>query len=501
MERIFVGIKLSSDVASKVSQLFRKRARTTASATTLNEETESITQIKGVRWVEDRNIHLTLKFLDEFTVEQRKEVETSLASVIQAPYNIKLANVTSSPVRGPIRSIHVCLEKGDISTCTLKKKIDYSLQPFFSTIKKQDHQEEDDYFHPHITIGRVGNTNIRHLMQWISRNKKYNGPEMTIESFQLMKSENGEYQILAEYPLTGEKEISVETKSDQVEEHVDSSSSGRIGSKRHHEKDKKDEVKTDEIVSIPVSVEGNKNETDSQPKPLTTMERIFIGIKLKTDIAATVSGSLYQKGFQQVEMEDSSTQNGGKASTSISTQSVITTTTNMKGVKWIKDNNLHLTLRFIGEVTTEQRQEFQDSLSKVEFDAFEMKLARVGNFPKRGPVRIIYVGVERGDLAVRMLKKAVDESIQSILTSLVKNKGGGGKAAGKSVTEDDFQTHITIARVGYANNQEVKTWISSNADYDGPEMMVDSFQLFKSTLTSSGSEYEVLAEYPLNLSK
>ena len=555
MERIFIGIKLKPNVASSVSnQLYRSTSDKLNDDETKHHGDGSTqtttTKMKGVKWIPDRNLHITLRFIGEVTREQRHDIETCLSQVSFSPFEMKLSRVGNFPKRGPVRIIHVGVDRGDLAVRVLKRKVDESLKSVLEALEKgnskgkgkKGDEEGEEAFHSHVTIARVNYANNNEVKSWISKNVEYEGPEMSVVSFQLFKStltsSGSEYEVLAEYPLVGEEQgIAPQLVMAQDQEMVVAVVSPAIGvnddsvsslhdndtpmapvksikmkseKKRTNEKlessqvkdvskpilvDMIDEAQGKAIVNIPKEIGDN-----SRSKNI--MERVFIGIKLTPGVASSVSNQLFRNqeicSVQDDKVDVIDTREGETTRTSSAIiTSTQTTTTKMKGVKWIPDRNLHITLRFIGEVTREQRHDIETCLSQVSFSPFEMKLSRVGNFPKRGPVRIIHVGVDRGDLAVRVLKRKVDESLKSVLEALEKGNSKGKGKKGDEEGEEAFHSHVTIARVNYANNNEVKSWISKNVEYEGPEMSVVSFQLFKSTLTSSGSEYEVLAEYPL----
>src|SRR5262245_22412701 len=66
----------------------------------------------------------------------------------------------------------------------------------------------------------------------------------------------------------------------------------------------------------------------------------------------------------------------------------------LSGAKWVKRPQLHLTLRFIGEVETPKFKAIGEVLGEVQAQAFEMRLQGVGHFPPKGVPRVLWVGVD-----------------------------------------------------------------------------------------------------------
>ena len=67
----------------------------------------------------------------------------------------------------------------------------------------------------------------------------------------------------------------------------------------------------------------------------------------------------------------------------------------LPGVRWVESDNLHLTLRFVGDIDNRQARELADFLSTIEIDAFEMRLEGLGTFGNRDP-RSLWEGVSTG---------------------------------------------------------------------------------------------------------
>lgn len=154
-------------------------------------------------------------------------------------------------------------------------------------------------------------------------------------------------------------------------------------------------------------------------------------------------------------------------------------------VKWVKPENIHLTLKFLGEIDEKQLEEvskiIQEAANKNK--SFYIRLASPGAFPKLNTPRVIWVGIDKGDSETKQIAKVLEEEIVKV---------------GIPQESRPFSTHITLGRVRSGKNCEklVKNleYLANNSPQDSPEFMVTKITLFQSTLTPSGPVYEVLKE-------
>ena len=144
-------------------------------------------------------------------------------------------------------------------------------------------------------------------------------------------------------------------------------------------------------------------------------------------------------------------------------------------VKPVEDENLHITLRFLGEVRDNLLPEIMRSLSALSFSSFRMHVKGTGAFPSISSPRVIWVGVEEGGDQLKVLHDAVEELVGKYGVS----------------DEREFTPHITVARVrGRASvlGKLINQW----REFDFGWQNVDSVILKKSTLTPRGPIYENL---------
>ncbi|OGW84245.1 MAG: 2'-5' RNA ligase [Omnitrophica bacterium RIFCSPLOWO2_01_FULL_45_10] len=154
-------------------------------------------------------------------------------------------------------------------------------------------------------------------------------------------------------------------------------------------------------------------------------------------------------------------------------------------VKWVENNNIHLTLKFLGEVDDKKVEEVKANLEAIakETRPFEITLKDVGAFPKIDYPRVIWAGLDKGVQESKVLAEKIDEALSGI---------GFEKEA------RPFAAHLTIGRVRSPKNKaalkEKILSLHSTSYAACPKQSINSIFLFQSTLTPSGSIYTKLHE-------
>ncbi|MCX5702566.1 MAG: RNA 2',3'-cyclic phosphodiesterase [Candidatus Omnitrophica bacterium] len=157
-------------------------------------------------------------------------------------------------------------------------------------------------------------------------------------------------------------------------------------------------------------------------------------------------------------------------------------------VKWVSPQNIHLTLKFLGEVDESKLEKIGEILETLKADKtpFYMRLSSVGAFPKTNYPRVIWAGIDKGDTETKEIAKFLEEKIAKL---------------GIPAEDRPFSSHITIGRVKSGLNREglVKKLNESVNHFAKAnlEFQVEKITLFKSTLTPKGPVYEILKEVSL----
>ncbi len=153
------------------------------------------------------------------------------------------------------------------------------------------------------------------------------------------------------------------------------------------------------------------------------------------------------------------------------------------GARWVDPEMLHLTLRFIGEVDRGWFDDIDAALQGVTTPAFELSLAGVGHWERKGKATTLWVGVEKNPALTRLRDK-----IESAMVRL------GLEPEGRK-----FAPHVTLARLSDAAPIRVADFLGRHALFRSPPIAVESFTLFSSFLSHGGAIYTAEAEYPLIL--
>jgi 2'-5' RNA ligase len=154
-------------------------------------------------------------------------------------------------------------------------------------------------------------------------------------------------------------------------------------------------------------------------------------------------------------------------------------------VKWVNPQNIHLTLKFLGEIDEKQLNQISQILDDVAGNKaqFYIHLASFGAFPSIKSARVIWAGIDKGDPESKEIAGELEEKIEKI---------------GIPKEERAFSSHITIGRTRSSKNrQQLSQELENLTDESGKlpaEFKTERITLFKSTLTPKGPIYEILKE-------
>ena len=150
------------------------------------------------------------------------------------------------------------------------------------------------------------------------------------------------------------------------------------------------------------------------------------------------------------------------------------------GARWLEREQLHLTLRFIGEVDGRDARALDDALAGIDAPAFEMEIHGVGQFGNKQP-HTLWAAARRNEM-LEHLQRKVDTAIRRV---------------GQPQDAHKFMPHITLARLRHPEIEKVRQWLTANALFTSRIFEVGAFCLYSSKLTSDGSIYRIEQEYPL----
>jgi 2'-5' RNA ligase len=144
-------------------------------------------------------------------------------------------------------------------------------------------------------------------------------------------------------------------------------------------------------------------------------------------------------------------------------------------------DQLHLTLKFIGEVEGSRFLDIQDTLGEIFLPKFSLALKGVGTFPPRGIPHILWVGVEPAERTIP-LRNSIVKTLAVINIPRDKKK---------------FTPHLTLARLKNCPIHRLQEFLAGNAFFQSPEFAVDNFHLYSSKLTQKGALHTHERSYPL----
>jgi 2'-5' RNA ligase len=151
------------------------------------------------------------------------------------------------------------------------------------------------------------------------------------------------------------------------------------------------------------------------------------------------------------------------------------------GARWSPSENLHITLRFAGEITESVAEDLDSALSVVSVPALDITLAGVGAFGDHPAPHALWAGVEANE----------------VLTRLYGRCETAARRSGLKPDTRAWKPHVTLAYLSGAEPSRVATWTSAHNLLRVPSFRAEAFGLYSSWRTRSGSVYRLERRYPL----
>jgi RNA 2',3'-cyclic 3'-phosphodiesterase len=164
-------------------------------------------------------------------------------------------------------------------------------------------------------------------------------------------------------------------------------------------------------------------------------------------------------------------------------------------VRWISDESLHVTLKFIGEKPEAALKQIETSLHSIQAEPFQLRFSGTGFFPAPRAARVFWIGIEASE-ALSHLARIIDQPLAKI-----------------GIAKDDraFSPHLTLARArggsgapgqrkdDKPNRQfaKLQEFLATHPAPDFGTMTAREFFLYRSQLSSQGSQYTKLARCEL----
>jgi 2'-5' RNA ligase len=153
----------------------------------------------------------------------------------------------------------------------------------------------------------------------------------------------------------------------------------------------------------------------------------------------------------------------------------------IEGAKWVQPEDMHITLRFVGDIEARVADELADLLAEVRVAPFSLAIAGTGAYGGRDP-RVLWAGAQAGPE----------------LDALYRANERAARAAGLDPDPRDFQPHVTLARMRRVRQGTVARFLAEHGDLRLEPFQVTRFVLLSARPGSGGPPYAVEAAYPLS---
>ena len=164
-------------------------------------------------------------------------------------------------------------------------------------------------------------------------------------------------------------------------------------------------------------------------------------------------------------------------------RALIETQGGVPGARWQDDEQLHLTLRFVGEVERRVAEDLADTLARVTAPAPMVVLTGVGRFERRGRTDALWAAVSPHD-ALAHLHRKIDQACVRV---------------GLPPERRAYLPHITLARLSRSAGAsiEIDRWLAHHAGLASAPFTLPHLVLYQSMLGREGASYEPVMRWPL----
>ncbi len=154
-------------------------------------------------------------------------------------------------------------------------------------------------------------------------------------------------------------------------------------------------------------------------------------------------------------------------------------------ISWVKKENLHITIKFLGEIKENQVETIEKVLSDItrKIKSFEVEIKEIGVFPNINFPRVVWIGIKEQTNTLSFLAKTVEEELHKL---------------GFPKENKEFVAHLTIGRIKKLNNvSEIKSYVEKHKNIDFGKSKIESVTFFQSILHPEGPEYRIIKRFYL----
>lgn len=155
-------------------------------------------------------------------------------------------------------------------------------------------------------------------------------------------------------------------------------------------------------------------------------------------------------------------------------------------LSWVRPRNMHLTIKFLGEIEPAQVGPIQTALDQAarQCRMFEISFTGLGVFPPHGPVKVLWLGVDDATGVLAKCWNCCEEALEAI---------------GFAREERPFSAHLTLARNKNPRlSDEVRKMLHHPPPFAALRQRVTGLTFYQSTLTGDGPVYESISKHELN---
>jgi 2'-5' RNA ligase len=150
-------------------------------------------------------------------------------------------------------------------------------------------------------------------------------------------------------------------------------------------------------------------------------------------------------------------------------------------LKLVEPKNIHITVRFLGNITPSVIEKIFEEMKKVQFAPFDVKINGVGAFPNVHYPRVLWAGITEGVDRLRSIFSQLEPRLHSL---------------GFTPDKKGFSPHLTIARMKSGRNKaELAKFLTENTQYEFGIVRAECLRLKRSDLTPKGPIYSTLKEF------
>ncbi len=146
-------------------------------------------------------------------------------------------------------------------------------------------------------------------------------------------------------------------------------------------------------------------------------------------------------------------------------------------VTWVSKRNLHITLKFLGDIDSKKLEEIENILKLIKFEPFTLRAGRLGVFPDWNHINVIWLSLLPEKDLIR-LQQTIDGELLPLLSG-----------------DQTFKSHLTLGRVKLVKKKDLFTDKLKEITLQTEPFIINSFSLYSSVLSKDGPTYYLIKTY------